>query len=81
MKTIYHKSKHKIVKYIINNRMVDLYVSHEETYIPTGKDGDFLEDMTCFIGWSEPVKPMSLKGKKTKMIVPKHCCLLDKIDY
>ena len=80
MKTVYFKSKHKKVQHIINNKLVDLYISHEETYIPTSKDGDFAETLTCFIGWSEPIKSMSLKGKKTKMIVPKHICLLDQIE-
>ena len=77
MKTLIKKSKYKIVRHIRNYQLMPLYISHEETYIPTDADSDFAEEETCFVGWIEPVKSMSLKGAKTKMIVPKHICLVE----
>ncbi len=69
------KSKHKKVQFILNNKLSYLYISHEEIHYPIN---DFGDEITLFIGWFEPIKPMSLKsGKTNRMSVAKDNCLLD----
>lgn len=72
------KSKHKKVKAIFFNKLVDFYVSHEETYGDCKEAFDLNENwpITYLAGWTDPVKPMSLV-KKSKMLVPKDCVLFE----
>lgn len=64
-------SKHKKVKVIYNNKLVDFYISHEEIYEPAlDLESDFeVEKQQFFAGWFSPVRKMSLK-KKMKILYP-----------
>ena len=64
------KSKHKKVKVILKNQLTDLFISHE-TEIDTD-DGKSI----FLVGWTELVKPMSLKNK-TSIFILKDCVLFE----
>ena len=71
------KSKHKKVKAIIGNKLVDFYVSHEEIY-GGDKSFDLGEDwpITYLAGWMKPVRAMSLT-KKSRILVGKDNVLFE----
>jgi len=51
------KSKHKKVKFILDNKLTDLFISHETGY--SDEEGE----VKLLVGSLNPVEPLSLKNK------------------
>ena len=60
------KSPHNKGQIIVNHKLIDYYISHLEIIGPN----DFGETFEVAIGWTEPVKPMSMaKNRHSYMSV------------
>lgn len=76
MKIVKRPCEHKTCNVVLRNQMVKVWISHEETWIPTHSDSDFAEESVWLIGFTEPIKPMSLMDKRfTHICIPKQSAL------
>jgi hypothetical protein len=60
------ETERKSGKIILDNKLVDYYISHKASY-----SDDFGDLHEYYVGWTDPIEPMSMsEGSMPKLYIP-----------